>query len=29
MTYAIMTIKDAKIFKPSLVFPNEENNLLS
>jgi len=28
ITYAIMTIEEAKNFKPSLVFPNEENNLL-
>jgi len=28
ITYAIMTIEDAKNFKPSLVFPNEDNNLL-
>ena len=28
ITYAIMNIEDAKKFKPSLVFPNEENNLL-
>ena len=28
ITYAFMDIEDAKIFKPSLVFPNEENNLL-
>ncbi len=29
ITYAIMDIEVAKTFKPSLVFPNEENNLLS
>ncbi len=29
ITYAIMSIEDAKNFKPSLVFPNEENNLLT
>jgi len=29
ITYAIMSMEDARIFKPSLVFPNEENNLLS
>jgi len=28
ITYGMMNIKEAKIFKPSLVFPNEENNLL-
>jgi aspartate 1-decarboxylase len=28
ITYAMMDIKEAKSFKPSLVFPNEENNLL-
>lgn len=28
ITYAQMSIEDAKQFKPSLVFPNEENNLL-
>ncbi len=28
ITYAIMPVEDAKIFKPTLVFPNEENNLL-
>jgi len=28
ITYAIMDIEEAKNFKPSLVFPNEENNLL-
>ena len=28
ITYAMMDIKEAKTFKPSLVFPNEENNLL-
>ncbi|MDG1326904.1 MAG: aspartate 1-decarboxylase [Flavobacteriaceae bacterium] len=28
ITYAMMDIEDAKKFKPSLVFPNEENNLL-
>ena len=26
ITYAMMNIEDAKKFKPSLVFPNEENN---
>ncbi len=29
ITYAIMSIEDAKNFKPSLVFPNEDNNLLT
>jgi len=28
ITYAMMSIEEAKKFKPSLVFPNEENNLL-
>ena len=28
ITYAFMDIEEAKTFKPSLVFPNEENNLL-
>ena len=28
ITYAMMNIEDTKKFKPSLVFPNEENNLL-
>ncbi|MGB0896600.1 MAG: aspartate 1-decarboxylase [Flavobacteriaceae bacterium] len=28
ISYAMMDIEDAKTFKPSLVFPNEENNLL-
>ena len=28
ITYAMMDINEAKSFKPSLVFPNEENNLL-
>ncbi len=28
ITYAMMNIEEAKQFKPSLVFPNEENNLL-
>ena len=28
ITYAMMNIEDAKKFKPSLVFTNEENNLL-
>jgi aspartate 1-decarboxylase len=29
ITYAMMSIEEAKKFKPSLVFPNEANNLLS
>ncbi|MGV6829734.1 MAG: aspartate 1-decarboxylase [Flavobacteriales bacterium] len=29
ITYAIMDIEKAKKFKPALVFPNEENNLLN
>ena len=28
ITYAMMSIEEAKKFKPALVFPNEENNLL-
>lgn len=28
ITYAMMDMEEAKSFKPSLVFPNEENNLL-
>ncbi|WP_459210065.1 aspartate 1-decarboxylase [Aquimarina rhabdastrellae] len=28
ITYAMMDIEEAKKFKPSLVFPNEANNLL-
>jgi aspartate 1-decarboxylase len=28
ISYAIMDIEEAKKFKPALVFPNEENNLL-
>lgn len=28
ITYAIMTVEEAKTFKPSLVFPNENTNLL-
>jgi aspartate 1-decarboxylase len=27
--YAMMEFEEAKIFKPSLVFPNEQTNLLS
>ena len=29
ITYAIMDVESAKVFKPSLVFPNELNNLLN
>lgn len=29
IAYAIMDFEEAKKFKPSLVFPNEETNLLS
>lgn len=29
ITYAIMELEEAKKFKPSLVFPNEETNLLN
>jgi len=29
IAYAIMDIEEAKKFKPSLVFPNEKNNLLN
>jgi len=29
ITYGIMSLEDAKTFKPSIVFPNEENNLLN
>ena len=29
ISYAMMDIEEAKTFKPSLVFPNEENNLLN
>ncbi len=29
ITYAVMDIKEAKNFKPSLVFPNESTNLLN
>jgi aspartate 1-decarboxylase len=28
ITYAIIDAKEAKTFKPTVVFPNEENNLL-
>ena len=29
ITYAMMTMEEAKEFKPNLVFPNEETNLLN
>jgi aspartate 1-decarboxylase len=29
ITYAFMELEEAKVFKPSLVFPNEANNLLN
>lgn len=29
ITYAILDMEEAREFKPSLVFPNEENNLLN
>lgn len=29
ITYAFMDIEEAKVFKPSLVFPNEDTNLLN
>lgn len=29
ITYAIMSVEEAKKFKPALVFPNEETNLLN
>ncbi|PZW43972.1 L-aspartate 1-decarboxylase [Mesonia algae] len=29
ITYGIMSLEEAKTFKPSIVFPNEENNLLN
>ena len=29
ITYAFMELEDAKVFKPSLVFPNESTNLLN
>ena len=29
ITYAFMELEEAKSFKPSLVFPNEETNLLN
>ncbi len=28
ITYAMMPIEEAKQFKPAILFPNEENNLL-
>ncbi len=28
ITYALMELEEAKVFKPAMVFPNEENNLL-
>jgi len=28
ISYALMTMEEARQFKPALVFPNEENNLL-
>ncbi|GLB47954.1 aspartate 1-decarboxylase [Neptunitalea lumnitzerae] len=28
ITYAVMDFEEAKTFKPAIVFPNEENNLL-
>ena len=29
ITYAMMPIEEAKQFKPAILFPNEENNLLN
>ena len=29
ITYASLNIEEAKTFKPTIIFPNEENNLLS
>jgi len=29
ITFAIMSVEEAKTFKPALVFPNEQNNLLT
>ena len=29
ITYASINFEDAKIFKPTIIFPNEENNLLN
>jgi len=28
ITYATMSVEDAKVFKPALVFPDEATNLL-
>ena len=28
ITYASMTLEEAKLFKPALIFPNEETNRL-
>ena len=28
ITYAIMSVKEALVFKPTLIFPNEESNTL-
>jgi len=29
ITYASVKLEDAKTFKPTIIFPNEENNLLN
>jgi aspartate 1-decarboxylase len=29
ITYASLNLEEAKIFKPTIIFPNEENNLLT
>jgi aspartate 1-decarboxylase len=29
ITYAWMELEEAKVFEPSMIFPNEENNLLT
>ena len=29
ITYASLNVEEAKKFKPTIIFPNEENNLLS
>jgi aspartate 1-decarboxylase len=29
ITYAWMDLEEAKIFEPSMIFPNEDNNLLT
>ena len=29
ITYASLNLKEAKKFKPTIIFPNEENNLLT